>query len=164
MDRLMRQTLSELELVSHGTVQSWSASGGTDSERDPRPRGGETYPPHDYYRDQYTACQTPVQRAKVLQAAREELKAITTRQHRETREETQEEFDTRARAKLAEGWTVQQVADHMRATPTRVRRAQAAADESTIASLAAEGLTVRGIAMRLGIPKSTVQRQLRKAA
>lgn len=161
MERNIRQVLAELELISHGTTASWNPAGGTDSDRDPRPRGGELDPPHDRYRRRYLNATTDTERANVLHAARAELAAITRRQAREVREETAAEFDARAREKLAEGWTVQQVADHMRATPTRIRRAQAGASEADVLAFAKQGMSVRYIALRVGIPKSTVQRLLR---
>lgn len=162
-DRQMRQVLAELELISHGTTSTWGASGG-DADRDPRPRGGDLHPPHDTHRAHYAAALTDTDRDHAIREARAELHAIRVRQAREVREESPAEFDTRARRALADGWTVEQVATAMRVTPTRIRRAQAGASELQVQALAKDGMTVRGIAMRLGLSKSEVHRMLKRAA
>src|SRR4051812_33563359 len=47
--RELRQVLAELELLSHGTTQGWNKSGRS-SERDTRPAGGDSCPPHESFR------------------------------------------------------------------------------------------------------------------
>jgi hypothetical protein len=82
-DRAMRRILARLELVSHGSVQAWNASGGHSGEPDDRivaliARGTERYP-HELYREAYNLADTDKDRAMVLEQAAAELKSIIKR-------------------------------------------------------------------------------------
>lgn len=165
LDERMRQVLAELELVSHGTTAKWNTAGG--GENDALLPPGEPDPPHLFYRDRYQVAEGDDQRTRVLDAAIEALEGHRKSRRIEVQEETASEFNRRARRLIADGWTVEEVALHTRSTPTRVRRALAAKDDESdgvIHRLHAEGRSVRYIAMRTGIAKSTVHRILRQAA
>jgi hypothetical protein len=83
LDNAMRRILARLELVSHGSVQAWNASGGHSGEPDDRivaliARGTERYP-HEHYREAYNLADTDKDRAMVLEQAAAELKSIIKR-------------------------------------------------------------------------------------
>lgn len=166
-----RQVLAELEATSNGTTQSFAPIATKSGASSRIPPAADA--PHIHYRAELLAATNDRDRAEVLDQARAELAAIRKRQAPIVDlVEPAEVTDARIRRKLDDGWTVAQVALNERVTETRVRRAAAGHDPaeqhddttSRVRELAAQGLTVRNIAMRLGIPKSTVHDLLRKAA
>lgn len=72
--RIARQLLAELELISHGSVQSWNPSGGgRNAERDDRPTG-ESDPPHLQLRTELAKALTQTQVDKIAEKARTALR------------------------------------------------------------------------------------------
>jgi len=162
-----RQVLAELELCSHGTTSSYqpvATKSGASSKIPPSADG-----PHIRYKKQLLEAEGPVERGMILRYAEEELRDHRRRvaPHVENTE-TSAQLDRRICIKLSEGWTVTEIALSCRVTPTRVRQAAASGkatkEERSIRVLAEQGHSVRFIAMRLQIPKSTVHDALRRAA
>lgn len=77
MNQQMRQVLAELELVSHGSTQSWNSDGRGGLERLFPP--GELFPPHVHYRHLWDRATSDDGRAGVYREARAALKEITRR-------------------------------------------------------------------------------------
>lgn len=171
-EKTMRQILAELELLSYGTTASWNPGGGGDTDRDPRPAGGDTRPLHETFRTEHARAETPEDRDRVRRAAAAALEAQTKRTHdAPIEEESADQVDQRIAALVRAGWTVKDIAIAARCTPTRVRRVSKGmpveADEGgedLALHLASQGHTVRYIAMKTGMPKSTVHDLLRKRA
>lgn len=163
-----RQVLAELELCSHGTITNYNASGAHSTERDPRPTG-ESQPPHLTFRKRLLEAPGPVERGMILTDAQDELRDFRRRVAPPVETtETSAQLDQRICVKLGEGWTVSEIALACRVTPTRVRQAAASGkitkEDRSIQALAAQGHSVKYIAIRLGIPKSTVHDAIRRAA
>lgn len=165
LTREERQVLAELELCSHGTTQSFEpipTKSGSSSRIPPAANS-----PHITYRDRLLAEDDPGKRAGILEQARADLRHHRRRVAPKITGETEREFDDRIRSKFNDGWPVNEIARAMNCTPTRVRRAVSVIKlspvDASIEQLAGEGHSVRFIAMRLGIPKSTVQDALTRA-
>lgn len=180
MPREFRQILAQLELISHGTTQSWSPGHG--GEKDVVFPPGEKTPPHVYWRTRWLEATDEDARTAAWSGARKELESLSTRSITEISVETEEQLAKRV-VKDGEGWTVEEVAQRMRCTTTFVRRARlkdgrntetGVKPEEMIADfadrreqareLAERNLTERQIVAITGLPKSTVRRVLGKAA
>lgn len=169
----VRQILAELELISHGSTQSWNSAGGHGESTAVLPYG-ESNPPHVYLRELYVAQTTDPGRARVvtrITLALREARGQIDRSH--VVGETREHEDARM-IKQGEGFTPEEVANRFNCTPSRVRRARLAAgrsqdtgkaihtatdaDDGRIEALRMkdQGMSVRQIAMVLSQPKSTV--------
>jgi hypothetical protein len=172
----MRQVLAELELISHGSTQSWnSAGGGKDSEDSTTAPPGEMHPPHLEYLHLWDQAVDDQARALIRKEAEALLESI--RGHGIDRSrvvgESLEQEDARI---LAEGkdFPVEEVARRFHCTPTRVRRVRLAAEQEAFeaaraaeADAAAEarrmeanGLTQRQIALTMDRPRRTIRRWL----
>lgn len=162
-----RQVLADLEVCSHGTTSSYQpvATKSGAASKDPPSADG----PHIRYKSQLLATDDPDRREAILRNARDELREHRRRCAPQVEStESSYELDTRITKKLTEGWTVSEIALACRVTPTRVRQAAASGkttkEDRSIRTLAEQGHSVRFIAMRLGIAKSTVHDSLRRAA
>jgi DNA-directed RNA polymerase specialized sigma24 family protein len=179
----MRQVLAELELLSHGSTQSFAAAPGAGSDKSYGRPPGDEHPPHLHWRNQWKRASDEDRRSEVLRHAKADLAA-----HRkgdmsrvQVMVESRDELEKRV-VREGKGWSVQETALHCRVTPTFVRKARlrAAADAAVDAQdelatvpvdkrerclhLAAGGHTERGIAMLTKLPKSTVRRLIGRAA
>lgn len=179
----IRQVLAELELLSHGSTQSFAAAPGAGSDKSYGRPPGDEHPPHLHWREQWERASDEDRRSEVLRLARSDLAA-----HRKgdmsrvaVTVESREELEKRV-VREGKGWTAKETALHCRVTPTFVRKARlkAATDAAVEAReepapvaadkrerclhLAVTGHTERGIAMLTGLPKSTVRRLLGRAA
>jgi hypothetical protein len=180
MPREFRQILAQLELISHGTTQSWSPSHGGEKEVAFPP--GESKPPHVRWREEWKKATDDDGRTNAIKGARNELKSLSTRSITAVSVETEEQLSKRV-VKDGEGWTVEEVAQRMRCTTTFVRKARVkdgrdiatgikpeeiieglAVKRERARELAKRGLTERQIAMHTGLSKTTVRRVLGKAA
>lgn len=170
----VRLLLAELELISHGSTQSWNSAGGAHGDSTAVLPFGESNPPHIYLRDLYLTQTTDRGRNSVVGKMRAALKAA--RGHIDRSHvigETREDEDARI-IKQGAGFTPDEVANRFHCTPTRVRRvrlaagrrpdtgasihAQPVAEDARIEALRmkGQGMTERQIAMALKQPKSTV--------
>jgi hypothetical protein len=175
-----RQILARLELISHGTTQSWSPSHGGEKEVAFPP--GESKPPHVRWRERWEKATDEDGRMAAWSGARNELESLTTRHITEVPVESEEQLAKRI-VTDGEGWTVEEVAQRMRCTTTFVRRARLkdgrdigtgmkpeemiedlVVKRERARELAERGLTERQIAMHTGLSKTTVRRVLGKAA
>lgn len=134
LDAAMRSVLARLELVSHGTTQSWNAAGGSPStvtrpgqgHPEGTPTGGSSAP-HIEWRRRYHAQDTNEGRASVIRGAKEELKLWTGRytlwtEGAQGAEETPDETIARMLTET-EGWTPEEVErSRWRMAPRLVRR------------------------------------------
>lgn len=170
------QVLAELEMLSHGGTTNYAPSGAAfDASAPPGERG----PPHIYWRDEMEAA-SPERCERLLEQAREELKAWRKRATPPPRIETEHELEARV-IREGRGWTVEQIAFHCRCTERFVRRARQRAGVNPVTGegivlpdemdrrekaikLADKGMTERQIAMITGLSKSTIRRVIGKAA
>lgn len=146
------------------------------------PPAGGKHAPHIQYREEWDRAITLDEEQRVYSAAKKELEAWTRRQSTAiVAGETQDQLEKRI-AKEGEGWTVEEVAQHCRVTPTFVRRARLKDGrdvrtgvkpedvksvfeaEDRALDLAAKGYTERQIAMLTKLSKTTVRRVCGKAA
>ncbi len=168
----VRQLFAELELLSHGTTQSWNSTGSHTTDRAIIPPG-ESKPPHVTFRLSYLAASSDSARSLVVKEAGEELERF--RGHGIDRSHVVGESQEQQNARLLKegaGEPPSRVALVFHCTPTRVRRLRLAAGFNTetgrpttpvATDLAVEarrlrdaGMSVRAIALALGKPKSTV--------
>jgi hypothetical protein len=177
-----RQTLAELEMLSHGRTQSYAAATAPgESEGYGRPPGSE-FPPHIVWRSEWMKAKDDHRRYEVMRLATEELASYRRSSRTVTVvEETEEELEERV-VKTGKGWTVEETARHCRCTPTFVRRARLKAGVNAVTGaqpkdkpqtddprerarqLAGEGYTERQIVMLTGLAKTTIRRLLGRAA
>lgn len=167
----VRQVLAELELVSHGATQAWNPAGHVTGEHVMPP--GELAPPHITFRTAYLKATTDIGRRTVLADAKNELRRW--RGHGIDRSRVQAESQDSVDARMLRdgaGETPERVATAFRCTPTRVRRLRIAAGLNAEAGRAPKapssdagsealrlrenGMSIRAIALALGLPKSTV--------
>jgi hypothetical protein len=174
----VRILLAELELLSHGSTQSWNATGGGESEGGTGHPPGDQHPPHLELRKLYLQQGSDQGRASVEKEMRSTLAEYRGTGVDRTRVvgETRKDESLRIIGE-GEGFTPQEVALRFRCAPTRVRRLRLAAGRdavlgheveqepapvdhaSAIAAarrMAGHGMSVRLIGMELGRPKSTI--------
>jgi hypothetical protein len=181
LEREFRQVLAELEILSHGSTQSWSPTRGGSDEGYGRPPG-DLHPPHVHWRWEWEHAKDDKRRKEVLERAREELVSHRRRDMKIAAPvDLSEDLEVRV-IREGEGWTVQETALHCRCTPTFVRRARLKAgvnaqtgakpkdapdletSEERCRRLDGEGMSERQIALATRLPKSTVRRLLGRAA
>jgi hypothetical protein len=176
-----RQVLAELEMLPHGTTQSFNASGsGYADAKDPT---GESFPPHLQYRAEWEGARDDARREYILKCAIADLHRFRARPKVTVplQEETAAELEARV-VREGVGWGVEETARHCRCTTTFVRksRMKAGAHPQTgklpqekepprdkvehAKQLAGDGLSERQIVMLTGLPKTTVRRVLGRAA
>lgn len=154
------QVLAELEMVSHGTTQSWNASGrGGDATCRPGQSGdlppGELAPPHLVYRRRYDNALTDYERQGILRDARHTLKrAKHAPNGRDIKPEDPKDRDKRIANLQSQGWTWDDIARADGSTPSEVRKAAARHHATT----GERTESVRTYAERNGISKSKVHR------
>ena len=159
------QLIAQWNLLSQGTTASpgGASTGDTEHPGGRRPPGGGMS--GQDWLNRYNAAGD---RGAVRDELEREIAHFTKSTADRAITETAEQLTARIRAKLDEGWTVREVSVHCRCTETRVRQAQAAPTPTDatpdIQALAAQGLSVRNIAIRRNVSKSTVHRALRQAA
>lgn len=179
-DQQMHAVLLELMMLSHGSTQSWNASG-RGGERDSRPPG-ESYPPAEAYRDRYAAASHDVARQRVLHDARDELE--TWRGHgirRHAGESGQQQEQRMLRE--GRGFDPQTVAIRFDTNAGRVRKLRVSngclpetgeplpgapvtpiAGPDRVLELHGQGCTLRQITTLTGVSKSQVHRILGRVA
>jgi hypothetical protein len=177
-----RQVLGELEVLSHGSTQSFAAAPGAGSDESYGRPPGDEFPPHLRWRAEWEKA-TDGEREAILRHARDEL--VATRKRDMSRvhivEETTEEVEERV-VNVGEGWTVEQTARECRCTPTFVRRSRLKAGANAITGvtpedkpestdqhercreLAENGMSERQIHMLTKLAKTTIRRILGRAA
>lgn len=180
----MRTVLLQLELCAAGATQAWNASGGHSGEPDDRvvalvARGEE--PIHLHFRRRFVGCHSDRSRQIVLDEATQELESLRKRQvpAAETTMSLEqmilEDLRSMSLAVVAAQHRVDQafvrrvLARHGRAEEARQQLGQAlvvvpAERVRRAAELRAKGLSLRQIAMHLGVSAMTVQRDLKDAA
>lgn len=183
LERQIRQVLAELELISHGSTQSWNASGGHTGEPDDQVAmlaGHPDTPPHLYWRHRFAAS-TASQHAELLEHARAELDAYK-RSNRIDPAYTDRELLEQRILNEGAGWTPDEVARVMRCPASHVRKVRVrdgrnADDGKRIAlsdvpadqrdqarDLLTNGMTERQVQLITGLSKSTIRRINGKAA
>jgi hypothetical protein len=181
MPRHFRQTLAELELVSHGTTTRYNPSGGT-SDNDTGKPAGESRPPHLHWQEKWHA--TPAdKRGRVEQDAADDLKAL--RGHNLTDPHQRASLTVDQRVLDAAGYAAEHVAQSLGLAANHVRRIRQRAGqdpetghvahpatretltettETRVIELHAQGFTYRQISTVVSVSKSTVERIIKKAA
>lgn len=186
-----RIVLGELELLSHGSTQSFAAApGGGSDEGYGRPPGDE-FPPHIRWRGEWeknareeregkrTPAEANERREEILRHARDELVAHRKRDMARVVVVQESEEDLEARVvKEGKDWSIEETARHCRVTPTFVRKARLKAETDAKAAdaltaeekhercreLAENGMSERQIEMVTKLPKTTIRRILGRAA
>jgi hypothetical protein len=175
----VRILLAELELLSHGSTQSWNATGGGESEGGTGHPPGDQHPPHLELRKLYLKQSTDEGRASVEKTMRATLKEYrgTAVDRSCVVGETREQENDRI-LRTGEGFTADEVARRFNCTPTRVRRLRLAKGRDTLGHKPGGsfvsptsdeecerearrmksqlGMSVRAIALALHRPSSTV--------
>jgi hypothetical protein len=171
----MRQLLAEMTLLSYGTVQSWNASGGSESPGRP---GGEAWPLADKWHAEFQRNPS----RETLDAARAELVAWKRRAApAEGDGSTEDDWVLRD----GEGFSAEQVARKFNRTPSMVRRLRLANGRESefglsaslprgrervpdararVVNLAGQGCTLKQIELQTGVPRETVRRWMKEAA
>jgi hypothetical protein len=178
LDHRIRSVLAQLEIRLHyGSITAYNSSGSGGKAEGGDCPPGESYPPHDRYRLEYIACEDDHCRIRVCEAAESLLKTLTSVKTVEVVPETRE--DRRQRILSKPGWPAQDVARWMQGGVREVHAArveagvdperglelpQMADSTERVLALAARWCSVRQIEAQTGVPKSTVQRILRRAA
>jgi hypothetical protein len=176
MPRHFRQTLAELELISHGTTARWNPTGGEGEAAMPP---GESQPPHLTYRHAWQTA-TPARRHTIEKAAAHELERL--RGHGITNPHDRPSVTVETKVIAATGYQAEHVAEstglaanHVRRIRQRVgqdpetgltpiRQDPAAVDPQRVLELHAQGCTHRQIGTIVGVSKSTVERIIKNAA
>lgn len=175
MNRDARQVLAELELISHGKSASYNSSGAGETTA-VLPQG-EARPPHEYWRREFEAA-SPSDLPGLIRDARSELDAWKRRQA-----PVADAWDERkAILEDGEGFSADVVARRFQRSVTYVMKLRRADDREAefgmptrfvqhrddgrdrVLNLAAQGCTLRQIAMQTGLHKTQVQRMLKQAA
>lgn len=172
-----RQTLANLEMLSHGGTSGWNKSSPpSDPDRSPH---GESFPPHEEHLiDWY--CQTDnLGRRRVMREARQALehwsrRTIPAKPKLEPIHERNDEI-----RKTGAGWEASEVARHFRIPVREVIeiRKRAGLDPSTgrqvrvgeskrvrVLRLLGEGLSQSEIAVATGSSRQSVSQMLKRAA
>ena len=194
LDRQMRQILARMELLPHGSITNYSPTG-VGGSADTKPPTGELRPPHEHWKrrwllaverdeetEQREATTITTHRSDVIEKAQADLDSYLKRTEGLVVGETEEQLEARI-VREGDGWSVGEVAQHCRCTPTFIRKARLKAGVSIetgkqpdglradsvdqiahARELARNGLTERQIAFFTGASKSTIRRVLGKAA
>lgn len=167
----MRQLLAEMTLLSYGSVQSWNASGGSESPGRP---GGEAWPLADKWHAEFQRNPS----RETLDAARAELVAWKRRAAPADGDGSTEDDWILSQG---EGYAADEVSKRFRVTPTHVRRLRVANDrdaefgretqtlvpsaskETRVALLTERGLSSRQVADQVGLHKTQVLRILARS-
>jgi hypothetical protein len=180
MHMAMRVVLKDLEMLSHGSVTSWDSSGGG-GKPGSRLLVMHERPLHDVFRERWENAKGPTSRRAILEEARRELDQWRGWLRRDVPAGETPEQEERRLLQEGKGFDPNAVAQRFRTSATRVRRLRRAAglneetgaghvvtapDDSPerIRELAAQGMSVRAIAMLTRASKSTVDRVVRRAA
>jgi len=181
LDGLICQVLAELSILPHGTITAYNPTGGHSDV----PMGcppGERWPPYDRWLAEYKRAGDDERRLTVvLTGIRAELKEWRPPPREPVKGETQAELNARI-VKDGEGWEVEKVAAALKVTPKMVRKARrdvgvdpewgkrrTRADIVIVPERRAEierlrlppnNLTLRQISGKLGIPLTTIHRDL----
>ena len=165
-DAEMRQLLGELEMLSHGSVQSWNASGSGENDSKLLADGKSVAPkpPHEVWRDRYGLCEHDAQRRRVIEGARGELREWRGYGRQPAKNVLSDAEILDARILEAEGWLIRDVAIRLRCTETRVRKVRLAKGVSAVDGVKRDPLLVDGgLAVRvreLGL-RGMTERQIR---
>lgn len=174
--RHVRQLLAELELISHGSTQSWNSAGGHGDSEQALPYG-ESNPPHLWLRALYLEHRS-LWVVTLMRDALREAHGQVDRSH--VVGETREQEDNRI---LQTKGTADEVALRFNCTKTRVRRLRLAKGHDEMGykvevglpdvellpaaeavRMAGNGMSERQIAFALGEHRTTVTRWLKRAA
>lgn len=172
LSREMRQVLAELELCSSAPTQNYAPTGRSSDSSSGRPPG-DSQAPHLYWRERWLHAEDEDECSMILKGARSELASLRKQSRVVAATETAEQFQSRV-AEKAKSWPIKDVARHFGVTPTFVRRAlaKAQAREATerdlpvldrqrrARELRAQHLTLRQIALHLGVNVATIHRDL----
>lgn len=107
MTKEFRQILAQLELLSHGSTQSWNKTAQA-ADRDQRP-GGEAFPPHEQFRIDWYCATSDEARVDVLEAARRYLKEWKGQKVKKPTA-TRSQADIDAEMRSYAGWTPREIA------------------------------------------------------
>jgi hypothetical protein len=172
-----RQTLAELELLSHGAVAALNKTAPA-SDRDPRP-GGETNPPHIEYARRWLHSGSDLERERIIRDAKATLDQWRGRGASGRGDVKLEPLHLLHRdvIRQGDGWDASEVARVFRLPIREVMAIReragrdpstgkpAVRDEDPVAQarrLHEHGLSVRDIARYQAVEPSTVSRRLRK--
>lgn len=180
LDQAMQDVLLAMTMLSNGTTQAWDKSG---SQGKPGSRILVLVekPIADVYRERWENANGPTSRRAILEEARRELDQWRGWLRRDVPAGETPEQEERRLLQEGKGFDPNAVAQRFRTSATRVRRLRRAAglneetgaghvvsapDDSPerIRELAAQGMSVRAIAMLTRASKSTVDRVVRRAA
>ena len=195
LDQQIRSILAQMEMLAHGTITNYSPTGGG-GVPDSKPPTGDGKPPHEHWRKRWEravyddleeehreATTITRHRQRVIEKAQADLDGYRKRAEGKIIGETEGELEARI-VREGEGWTVEQVAQHCRCTPTFARKARLKAGRSVVTGkapkdmaidrdddlrsralkLKREGVSGRGIRLILGIGGSKLDQLLREAA
>lgn len=161
-DDVMRQLLTDLQLLGYGTTASLNPSAGGDAgdHQGGRRPPGEAHPEYERLLREYNAAWTDRGRARVIQAARDELKRWRGLGPRPPvgGGETLDQLKARIAAKVDGTWSTKELAFYFRCSP---RLVIAVEREVTMRRLAEAGNTQRQIGSRFGVAHTTVGRILK---
>jgi hypothetical protein len=190
----IRSILANMELLAHGSTANWSPTGRSHGGSYGRPPGDE-HPPHEHWAKRWEkavyddleeeyreATMITRHRKRVIEKAQADLDSYRKRAEGRVVGESEESLEARV-VREGTGWTIEEVAQHCRCTPTFVRRARrkAGIDEQhgkgiivemvtrderaeKARAMRARGLPLRAIAMHLGCDVATIHRDLARAA
>jgi hypothetical protein len=167
----MRQILAELEMLGHGSVTAWNASGG--GQADSRPPSGESNPPHIEYAERFERDRSWETVEEARACLREWKRRAAPARETDTSEDDWIIED-------GEGYAADEVARRFNTTPARVRLLRSRNGREMemglptsgraapkLRDLVEQGLTARQIEMLTGTARSTAQDAInrhRKAA
>jgi hypothetical protein len=117
----MRQILGELEMTSNAPTQSFNASGGHAPFGSREPTTGDSWAPHERYRQRYANQTDDHGREKIIDQAAAELHRIRHSTAPSTPTESDADRDRRV-CEQGEGWEAQIAANHFRLSVPEIRR------------------------------------------
>ena len=180
LDRRIQVACAQLELKSlFGSITAYNSSGSGGKAEGGECPPGEAHPPHDQYRSEYRAAVDDVGRERVCRRAEAALRALAVVRAVVVVPETRDERERRILSKP--GWPAADVARWIGdgCLPREVHRVRiedgldpergleppTMPDRTErVLALAARNCSVRQIEAQTDIPRSTVQRILRRAA
>jgi hypothetical protein len=181
LDQAMQDVLLAMTMLSYGSTSAWDSNGGTQGKPGSRILVLVDRPLADVYRERWENANGPTSRRQILEEARRELDQWRGWLRRDVPAGETPEQEERRLLQEGKGFDPNAVAQRFRTSATRVRRLRRAAglneetgaghvvsapDDSPerIRELAAQGMSVRAIAMLTRASKSTVDRVVRRAA
>jgi hypothetical protein len=165
LTREARQILAEMELLSYGKVASWNSSGGKGENENPVPQG-DSNPLHEFWKFKFLLAHD-VRLPELIDRARDELEAIRRRDpDTPVPEEGRDAWEERL-IDEGEGHEAKVVATSFGtsvAVVTKLRRKYQRDPNLGLHLAMMPGETVRQMASRTGMSKSSVFRQFGSSA